>query len=365
MVSRSVQPPVTPRTVGVEEEFLLVGTGTGEPVPVGPDVAAAVNDPWVKGEFKQEQVEVCSRPTASLDTLASDLADLRRRVAAMAESHGATVVASGTWPGAHTPTAADSDRFARIGQEFGELATQQLTCGIHVHVSVNSPDEGVAVLDGLRPWLAVLTAVTANSPYWQGRDTGHASWRSIVLSQLPTAGPAPVWGDVETYRRTADAVVAGGGAFDDGMLYYDARLSARYPTVEVRVTDVVPDPTVAVAVAGICRALVDTIADGAVAARRASERFPTLALRTAAWRAARHGLRERLVDPATGELAPAKQAVESLLAFSADALEGHGDLVAVRHVVDRVLADGTAADRQRALVDPRRPAAGLAAFRVR
>ena len=355
---------MTPRTVGVEEEFLLVGTGTGEPVPVGPDVAAAAKDEWVKGEFKREQVEVCSRPTASLDTLASDLADLRRRVAGLADSHGATVVASGTWPGAHAPTAVVSDRFARIGEEFGELATQQLTCGTHVHVSVGSPEEGVAVLDGLRPWLAVLTAVTANSPFWHGRDTGHASWRSIVLSQLPTAGPAPVWGDVETYRRTADAVVAGGGAFDSGMLYYDARLSARYPTVEIRVTDVVPAAAVAVAIAGVCRALVDTVADGPVTARRASERFPTLALRTAAWRAARHGLGERLVDPATGELVPAKQAVGSLLSFTADALEAHGDLAAVQDLLDRVLVDGTWAERQRALVDPRHPAAGLGAFRV-
>lgn len=355
---------MTPRTVGVEEEFLLVGTGTGEPVPVGPDVAAAANDPWVKGEFKREQVEVCSRPTASLDALASDLADLRRLVAGLAGAHEASVVASGTWPGGHVPTAVVTDRFARIGEEFGELATQQLTCGTHVHVAVASPDEGVAVLDGLRPWLAVLTALTANSPFWHGRDTGHASWRSVVLSQLPTAGPAPVWGDVETYRRTAAAVVAGGGAFDDGMLYYDARLSARYPTVEVRVTDVVPDPAVAVAVAGLCRALVDTIAADALAARRASERFPTLALRTATWRAARHGLGERLLDPATGELVPAKQAVASLLTFTHDALDEHGDLPTVQDVVERVLADGTAAARQRALVDPRRPASGLSAFRV-
>ncbi|GGB80417.1 glutamate--cysteine ligase [Knoellia flava] len=355
---------MTPRTVGVEEEFLLVDAEMGGPVAIGPAIAEAAADAWVKGEFKQEQVEVCSRPTASLDTLASDLKDLRRRVSGLAATQEAVVVASGTWPGEHLPTPVVSDRFDRIGKEFGELASQQLTCGTHVHVSVDSPDEGVAVLDGLRPWLAVLTAVTANSPYWHGRDTGHASWRSIVLSQLPTAGPAPLWRDVDTYRRTADAVVAGGGAFDAGMLYYDARLSARYPTVEVRVTDVVPDPTVAVAVAGLCRALVDTVAGDPPAARVASARFSTLALRTAAWRAARHGLGERLLDPATGDLVPAKQAVGSLLAFTSDALEAHGDLAAVQDVVDRLLAEGTSADRQRLLVDPRHPAPGLAAFQV-
>lgn len=355
---------MTSRTVGVEEEFLLVGADTGGPMAVGPEVAAAAADPWVKGEFKQEQVEICSRPTASLDALASDLTDLRRRVSGLAATHEAVVVASGTWPGEHLPTPVVSDRFARIGEEFGELAAQQLTCGTHVHVSVDSPDEGIAVLDGLRPWLAVLTALAANSPFWHGRDTGHASWRSVVLSQLPTAGPAPLWRDVDTYRRTTDVIVAGGGAFDDGMLYYDARLSARYPTVEVRVTDVVPAPDVAVAVAGICRALVDTVVGDPATAHRLSEDLPTLALRTAAWRAARHGVGDRLLDPATGHLVHAKDAVGSLLAFTGDALVAHGDSAIVQDVVGRILADGTAADRQRTLVDPQHPATGLRAFRV-
>ncbi|WP_404385393.1 glutamate--cysteine ligase [Knoellia locipacati] len=367
MVGRPLEPAVTARTIGVEEEFLVVGARTGEPVAIGPALVAEASDAGIKGEFKQEQVETCSLPADSLDVLSLDLERLRRDVARLAGAHDAAVVASGTWPGVHVPTPSVSDRFARIGEEFGELAHQQLTCGTHVHVSVSSPDEGVLVLDRIRPWLALLTALTANSPHWQGRDTGHASWRSLVLSQLPTAGPAPVWGDHASYRRAARAIIDAGGAFDEGMLYYDARLSARYPTVEIRVTDTCPDLGTTVAVAGLCRALVATVAHAATGpAATSSPRgdHSTPALRAASWRAARHGLGERLVDPASGDLVPAADALSSLLEFTGGALDHHGDLERVRDVVERLLVDGTSAERQRRLVDPRSPWPGLAGFRV-
>ena len=208
----------------------------------------------------------------------------------------------------------------------------------------------------------MLTALTANSPFWQGRDTGCASWRSVVLSQLPTAGPAPVWGDLETYHRTVRDVVRTGGAFDEGMLYYDARLSARFPTVEVRVTDVCPDVETAVAVAALCRALVDTAAGSDDLA--GAPEMSTLTARAAAWGAARHGVSGLLVDPVTTELVPAPQAIESLLAHTAGALEDNDDSARVHEQVGRILAEGTFADRQRRLVDPAAPGWTTGAFRV-
>jgi carboxylate-amine ligase len=369
VVGRTVEPAVTlpsvpsvpsVRTVGVEEEFLLVGAATGLPIPLGARLVADADDPDIRTEFKQEQVEITSRPCSTMEELAADLDRLRRRVTELARTHDGVVVASGTWPGVHDPVPTESERFTRIAREFGHLADHQLTCGTHVHVSVATPEEGVVALDGIRPWLSVLTALTANSPFWQGRDTGHASFRSVVLSQLPTAGPTQAWGDVDTYRRVARQVIDVGGAFDEGMLYYDARLSARYPTVEVRVTDVCPEPDVAVTVAALCRALVTTMAEGSVL----PPDVPTSVLRAAAWRSARHGLTERLVEPATGHLVPAAAAVESLLGVTRDALEEVGDLDLVRETVDRMTRDGGAAQRQRREVDPAAPASGLRSFGI-
>ncbi|WP_353952027.1 glutamate--cysteine ligase [Knoellia sp. S7-12] len=350
---------MTGRTFGVEEEFILADALTGEPVARGPMLVARADDPALATEFKQEQVEIASRVCSTMDELEADLALLRRRVADLAGSLGAVVIASGTWPGVHAPTPTVSERFARIGHEFGQLADHQLTCGTHVHVAIDSPEEGVVVLDRIRAWLPVLTALAANSPYWQGRDTGYASFRSVVLSQLPTAGPTQAWGDVDTYRRASQQVIDAGGAFDKGMLYYDARLSATFPTVEIRVTDVCPEPGIAVAVAALCRALVET----AIARATAPVDVSTLALRAAAWRAARHGLTEQLVDPASGQLAPAERVVGSLLAAISDALEANGDLARVRDTIDRLVRDGGFAQRQRRLVDPT-SRAGLQAFVV-
>ena len=374
MVGRPVEPEVTTRTVGVEEEFLLVDARTHQPVPIGPALVRDAGDPCIRTEFKQEQVEITSRPCRSMDELAADLAHLRRRVGALADLRDAVVVASGTWPGVHEPVAGNSPRFSRIDHEFGQLARQQLTCGTHVHVAVDSPEEGIVALDRMRPWLSVLTALSANSPFWQGRDTGCASFRSVVLSQLPTAGPTDAWGHLENYRGVAKQVIDAGGAFDEGMLYYDARLSARYPTVEVRVTDVSPDPEVAVMVAALCRALVVSAVRGALLPEAVSSRQPstgssavsTAVLRAAAWRSARHGLTERLVNPATAELVSAKEAVGSLLTVTGDALEEEGDVERVRACVDRLLGEGGIAERQRRLVNPLAagPGMGMGDFRV-
>lgn len=360
------------RTVGVEEEFVLVDARTHQPVPLGPALVRDAGDPCIRTEFKQEQVEITSHPCHTLEELASDLAHLRRRVGVLADLRDAVVVASGTWPGVHEPMAVTSTRFSRIEHEFGQLARQQLTCGTHVHVAVDSPEEGIMVLDRIRPWLSVLTALSANSPFWQGRDTGCASFRSVVLSQLPTAGPTDAWGDLETYRRVAKQVIDAGGAFDEGMLYYDARLSARYPTVEVRVTDVSPDPDMAVMAAALCRALVvSAVRGGLVPAAMNGQQSPsasspisTAVLRAAAWRSARHGLTERLIDPATAELVSAKEAVDSLLTVTGAVLEEDGDLERVRACVGRLVGEGGMAERQRRLVNPMAADVGMGAFRV-
>ena len=152
-------------------------------------------------------------------------------------------------------------RYRRIQSEYGELARQALVCAMHVHVDVADDEEAVRVVDGIRPWLPLLVALSANSPFWQGRDTGHASWRSQVWSRWPTAGAAQPFGDVATYRAgRASGCSSWGAGLDPGMLYFDVRLAAHYPTVEIRVADVCTDVEDAALVALLARALVTTVA---------------------------------------------------------------------------------------------------------
>ena len=137
---------------------------------------------------------------------------------------------------------------------------EQLVCGRHVHVSVESDDEAVAVLDRVRVWLPSLLALSANSPFWQGKDTGYASFRSQMMSRWPTSGPPPRLGSAEAYRSLVTDMVESGVLLDEGMVYFDARVSFRYPTVEIRAADVCLDARDTVLVAALCRGLVETAA---------------------------------------------------------------------------------------------------------
>jgi carboxylate-amine ligase len=342
-----------PRTVGVEEELLLVDAATGRLAPAAVELIAgsgSVEDGThvLSAEFKQEQIEIATRPFRDLADLSTDLLDRHDHLAAAADRLGLLACASGTSPCTGSPTAMPGGRFARIGEEFGIVATDQLTCGMHVHVAVRSPDEGIAVLDRIRVWLAPLVALTANSPYWQGGDSGYASYRTVVLSALPPSGPAPVWGDLASYRRTFDQVLSTGAAFDAAMIYFDARLSAKYPTVEIRVADVSRDHELTVAIAALCRGLVETAARDARAGRRPAD-LATPVLRSASWRAARHGMTDTLFDPSSLQLRPAWDVVDGMVHRLRDVLDQHGDLDRVLVALEGVRRCGTGAERQRAV----------------
>lgn len=299
--------PRTPqRTVGVEEELLLVDPASGRPVALATkvirrshtllassEVADGVeptDEPGgtVTKELKQEQVETDTPPRTDLDHLEADLRRMRAVVAAAARDAGAAVVAAGTSPVAVVPELVPDERYEAMVQHVGITAVEHLTCGCHVHVGVASDDEGVVALNGIRPWLPVLLAYSANSPYHQGRDTGYASYRAQLMARWPGTGPHELFTSGAQYRETAEKMVATGVLLDSGMLYFDARLSARYPTLELRVADVCPDVRDAVVLAALARALVDT----AVAEHAAGvppEPVPTPLMRLATWQASGPG----------------------------------------------------------------------------
>ena len=349
-----------PRTVGVEEELLLVDLADGRPRPLGGPVVEAADDQLpddggpggVEQELKREQVELNSEPTTDLDDLRADLHRLRCRLAEAAAGHGLGLAALATSPVPVDPTSTRNARYERITSEYGLTARELLVNGCHVHVSVSSPDEAVAVLDRIRPWVSVITALACNSPFWQGEDTGYASYRHRVWSRMPSAGPTEPYGDVAGYEQAVAQMVSCGAAMDPGMVYLDARLSRLYPTVELRIADVCADVPDAVLVAGLCRALVETAArewaDG-----RDVPQVRLEVLRGAAWRAARSGVSGSLVDTLSAGTAPAPAMVERLITYLEPALRDYGDLDAVESAAQRVLDEGSGADRQRAELERR------------
>jgi carboxylate-amine ligase len=350
------------RTVGVEEELLLVDAQTGAVVAAAPraldasDETATTDDGEVGPELFQQQIETGTAPCRTAAELRTEILERRRDAMRGAAAAGAALVAVGTPVFDYDDSrVTPKSRYERIAVEFGAIGRQAVVCGMHVHVSVADDEEGVRVIDGLRPWLPVLRAMSANSPFWRGRDTGYASWRSQVWGRFPTAGPAEPFGTADAYRQVTGAMIASGAAIDEGMLYLDARLSRSYPTVEVRVFDVVTDPGDAVLLAMLTRGLVSTIAGSAATPPAAPWR--TEALRAAHWLASRDGLSRDLLHPVDATRAPARTAVDALVEYVSPALEGAGDRSEVSGLTEALFARGTGSARQRASFE----AGGLAA----
>ncbi|SHN59122.1 carboxylate-amine ligase [Geodermatophilus obscurus] len=359
------------RTVGVEEELLVVDP-SGRPVPLGPaaleaaarrgegetveeheraehgDGAAGGGDPVGRlvPELKTQQLEFGTRVCTALDDVAADLRHWRGRADAAARDVGARVAALASSPVRVDPQSTPGERYTEMAETFGLTAAEQLTCGCHVHVAVEDDEEGVAVLNRIRVWLPVLTALTANSPFWLGRDSGHASYRAQAWNRWPSSGPNGLFADAAAYHRLVGELLATETIVDTGMVYFDARLSERWPTVEVRVADVALHAEDAVTLAGLVRGLVETAA-GEWRAGVAAPDVRSEVVRMAAWRASRSGLTGDLVHPATGRPAPAAEVVTALLEHVRPALAAAGDEQWVAGGVAAVLGRGTGADLQR------------------
>ena len=336
--------------MGIEEEFLLVEPGTGRPKAVAGTVLqsagqAAGSD--LEAELQQQQLETNSRPCQSLDDLHREVRKGRVSAAAAAGRAGAQVAALGTSPVPVQPRPVRTSRYERMAEDFGLTAHEQLTCGCHVHVEISSADEGVAVLDRAGPWLATLLALSANSPFWQGHDSSYASFRYQVWGRWPSSGPTEPFRTAQAYRDTVRQMVGTGTLIDPGMVYFNARLSERYPTVEIRIADVCLRADDAVLIAALARALVATEAR-AWREERPAPHTRTELLRLAAWRASRSGLDGALLHPATGRPEQAELVVNMLLDHCRDALADTGDADAVAELLAALLARGNGASFQRA-----------------
>ncbi|SCG33868.1 carboxylate-amine ligase [Micromonospora halophytica] len=349
--------PTTPEgtdllTVGVEEEFLLVDPHTGAAVPAV-DLVMEQVPPELRGqverEFQTSQIEIGSPPGLELSSIRHSLGVLRAALADAAERAGVRLLAIGTGPvDGPVPPVVDKPRFDRMIERFRLLVPGPGNNGMHVHVGVPDPETGVQVLNHVRSWLPVLHAVTTNSPFARGEDTGYASWRSVEWEHWPSVAPTPFLASHEHYERLIRQLVASGVMLDEGMLYWYARLSAKYPTVELRIGDVCPSVDDAVLVAALVRALVATALTDIAEGRPAVNSDHHL-LVAAHWRAAHDGLEGDGVDLGNGELRPAWELLDRLVDRIRPALEEHGDLAEVTDLLGGLRRHGSGAARQRAV----------------
>ena len=335
------------RTFGVEEELLIVDPASGDPLALAERMLAIMGRPQdAAQEFKLEQIEIQTPPCLTHDEILGQLYQGRLAVDRAARQVGARIAALATSPRSAATHLSPGERYEAMAEQFRITSTEQLTCGLHVHVAVSSKQEGVEVLDRIRDWLPLLIALSANSPFWHGANTGYASFRTQAWNRWPTSGPMDVLGTAAAYRALVDGLVGTGGILDEGMIYFDARLSRHHPTVETRVADVPLAAADSALLAVLVRGLVETSARDAAQGREPLG-TPTPLVRLASWRASRSGLNGDLVHPAELRPVPAADAVWALVAHIEDALRDSGELEAATTALESLLLRGTGERVQR------------------
>ncbi len=247
---------VTPRTMGVEEEFHLVDLRTRRLTARAPELLAELSDSFV-AELQRCVVEMNSSVVDTLVGLRADLQSHRAILVDAAAKLGIGVVAAGAVP-LSVPAemqVTQTPRYRQMLADYQLLAREQLICGTQVHVGIDNRDEAVAVANRVAPYVPTLLALSASSPFWaDGSDTGYSSGRTLVWQRWPTTGlAAPVSSAAEFDRLVAD-LVSSGAITDRGMVYFDVRPAVSTPTLELRVCDSCPsiDTIVLIAEMMIC-----------------------------------------------------------------------------------------------------------------
>ncbi|MGF1535933.1 MAG: carboxylate-amine ligase [Elainellaceae cyanobacterium] len=340
-------------TLGVEEEYQVIDPETRELTGrAGHVMAIAQADPSdtnVQREVYQSQIEIATPVCGSLAEARAELVKARRTILSAASEAGSAIAAAGTHPFSDWRDQAVTEtkvRYRRLVQDYRQIMRDLVIFGCHVHVGISDREMAVQVLNRSRIWLPVLLALCTNSPFWLGRDTSYASYRTELWSRWPFAGlPFPFKNDAE-YRQVTDSLVAIGAIRDATKIYWDIRLSEHVPTIEFRFADVCTTVDEAVMLAGLVRALAQTCLQEVTSGQPPLEIRPEL-LQAARWQAARHGMNKSLIDVIDQRPKPARQVLDQFLDYVTPALRELGDRDEVTALVQQTLERGTGDQRQR------------------
>ncbi len=338
-------------TIGVEEEYQIINPTTRElrsrVQQILPIAQKTLGD-QVQPEIHRSQIEIGTPICRTLSEVRTELVRLRREVIAAAGIDGNQIAAAGTHPFSswEQQQIVPKERYQGLMRDYQQLTREQVIFGCHVHVGISDRSLAMGVMNRARVWLAPMLALAASSPFWLGKDTGYASYRTEIWSRWPISGPPLIFDSVAEYEALVEVLVKTASVEEATKIYWDVRPSERYPTVEFRVTDVCMTVDEAVMVAGLVRALARTCYEQA----KRDEPFPTARhelIRAAHWRAARYGLETELIDVGEGGVVPARELVERFLAFVRPSLEEYGDWEEISSLVRETMQQGNGATRQR------------------
>lgn len=344
---------MTEFSVGVEEEYQLIDRETGALCNRATEVLGSDWSDDMVPEVQQTMVEVGTPVCGTAAEAGHALRRLRLQTAVAAAAHDALIVAAGLHPFSRwedqqlTPGA----RYQRLVQRFGRVLRTEHVFGMHVHVGIPAEQDRIELLNRVRLYLPHLISLSANSPLYEGQDTGYASYRSVLTGRLPHSGVPPRLANETDFRALQECLTRGELLEDAASLYWSIRPHPRYPTLEFRAADVCLRVEDAVAIAALLRALVRSAAEGVLPAQQhgtLSAAAADAVLQGNVWQAARYGMDAVFADPSTptGKVS-VRDSVESLLpriCSAADALRDGRELGGIELICRR----GNGADRTRA-----------------
>ena len=341
-------------TLGVEEEYQIIEPQTGELCGKAEQIIGYarhnLDKEVIQPEMYRSQVEIATVVCQSLVEVRQELSRCRQAVIEAAKHQGKAIAAAGTHPFSNwrEQRVTPKPRYQELEAEFKQLIRELIIFGQHVHIGLSDRAVALKVINRARSWLPVLLALSANSPFWLGRETGYASYRTEMWTRLPLTGPPQVFSDYEEYQSLIENLIATGAIEDPTTIYWDIRISDKFPTIEFRVTDVCMTVEEAVTITGLIRALVWTCYQEVIDATPLINVRPEL-LQAASWSAARYGLTANLIDPVDKISLPAPDLVDKFLNYLRPALTKFGDWELISASVHKILTEGNGAQRQLAM----------------
>lgn len=343
-------------TVGIEEEYQLVDPVSGVLLPNCKDVMKTLrrssNSPAMSSDIQHElhlnQIEMASDVCESLADVRATLVATRARLVEAAKANDCELAAAGTnpMPVPDDKTLTPKDRYQSMRDRYQHIARELYIFGCHVHVAMEDRELGLRVMNRCRRWLPLLQAITANSPYWDGADTGYASFRRELWAQWPMAGPPPHFDDLKDYEACVEELTDIGAIQDESFIYWDIRLPTKVPTIEFRGADVMTRVEEAVGYAGFVRAMVMT----AIEEEKQGKPFAAIrpnVMSYALWHSARFGVSDQLIDPAACEKMSASDLIDRAMTSLDSSLRKTEERGPVDAFVQQAIRDGTGSDRQR------------------
>ena len=339
---------------GIEEEYHLVDLETRDLAAAPADLMAACEadlGKQVAPEFFRSQIEIGTQVCTSFEQARSELSHLRRAISNTARTFGMAPIAASTHPFAKKDTleTTPKERYQALARDFGGIGRRLAICGMHVHVAIEDPDDRIDLMNQIRYFLPHMLMLSTSSPFWQGEDTGLKSYRLSIFHELPRTGLPQRFESYGEYQRTVDVLVRAGVIEDATKVWWDLRPSARFPTLEMRMTDVCPLMEDALSIA----ALYVSVARMLYRIKRRNQRwrsYPAFLIEENRWRAQRYGVNDTLFDFGKGTLVPFAELIDELIEMISEDANEIGCLAEVKRARD-IIARGTGADRQLAALE--------------